>query len=253
MSRGGAVLCGALCLLVSMPEGAKAQEKTEPTVYRFVALWSVPRDKWMDFEEFGEKHVQPVFERMLANGTIIDWSLSTRVVHEEEGPTHGAFWSATSIAALERVREELLKLPPNPAAAGAKHFDLLVQSIVYRARTTGATSGYLYVSWVKLKPGMGREWEAIGKKYFEPVLEELLKNGTLLAFGIEFEYVHTQDLAWRILWYVTPSAEGEDKVSAALNAVFDHDGAVILPALEATTVRREHRDGFWRLRNYAHK
>lgn len=247
------VVWAVLCFLVPMMGDAKAQQPSEPAVFGFVADWSVPREKWAEFEAWGEKSVQPVLERMLANGTLIEWGLATRVVHEEGKSTHSTWWVASSIAALEKVREELIKLPPNPAAAGAKHYDILLQSMVYRARTSATTSGYLYVSSVKVKPGMGQAWEALGKKYFQPVLDGLLKDGTLLGYGIDAEYVHTDDPAWRSVWYLTPNAEGEDKVRAAFDAVFDRESATLLPALSASTLPSEHRDSFWRVKSYAHK
>jgi hypothetical protein len=253
MLKRAVLLLAVLCLLVSIPEDVKAQPPSEPAVFGFVADWSVPREKWAEFEAWGEKSVQPVLERMLASGTLIEWGLATRVVHEEGKSTHSTWWVASSIADLEKVREELIKLPPNPAAAGAKHYDILLQSVVYRARTTAATSGYLYVSSVKVKPGMGQAWEALGKKYFHPVLDELLKSGTLLGYGVDTEYVHTDDPAWRSVWYITPSADGEDKVRAAIDAVFEREGATILPALSASTLPSEHRDSFWRVKSYAHK
>jgi hypothetical protein len=251
MSRRFLVLSGILFLSLLAPSFATAQ-KSEPTVYTYVALWGVPRDKWADFEANAEKNSRPVLERMLADGTIMNWGISTRIVHEEGGNTHSLWWAATSIAGIEKVREELIKLP-NPAGAGAKHEDLLFQSITHRGRTTAPTSGYLYVSFTKLKPGMGRAWEALGKKYFEPVLDDLLAKGTILGFDVASEYVHTQDPDSRALWYITPSAEADDKVNAAFEAVWDRDGAALIPASEAVAVRSEHRDSFWRFKAYAHK
>jgi hypothetical protein len=246
------LLCGAVVsLCLSLAQVARAQQ-SETTAFTFVASWTVPREKWSEFEANADKNVRPVFERLLAAGAILEWGIASRVVHTEDGPTHSAWWVSTSIAGLEKAREELIQTP-NPAAAGAKHSDELLQSLAYHSRPSSVATGYLSASMVKVNPGMEREWLALWKKHMQPVLDGLLKNGTLLGFGVDVEYIHTQDPGWRTMWYLTPSAEAEDKLRAALDEVFEREAATLRAALQATSSRSDHRDSFWRVRSYAHR
>ena len=235
-------------LLLALPVAAQ-----EAPVYTYLAHWNVPRAQWAEFTALGEESVRPVLEHMLANGAIVSWGNSATVIHEENGTTHDVWWAATSIAGIERVREELAKLPPSPVLAGAKHHDHLIQSLIHRGSTTDTTSGYLYISLYKVRPGRGQAWRAVWEKYFKPTYDELLANGTILSYEVSFEYVHTGDPRTRIVWYIVPSADAEDKVNEAFTAVFEKEAATIFAAFSAVAIRSEHRDRFRRVLNYAHK
>ena len=235
-------------LLLALP--AMAQEAP---VYTYVAHWNVPRAQWAEFTAFGEESVRPVLERILANGTIVSWGISTTVVHEENGTTHEVWWAASSIAGIERAREELVKVSPSAVVPGAKHHDHLLQSLIHRGSTTDTTSGYLYISVYKVQPGRGQAWRALWEKYFKAMCDELLANGTLLAYTVSVQYIHTDDPRTRIISYVLPSADAEDKMNAAFTAVFEKEAPAIFAAFASVAVRSEHRDYFRRVLSYAHK
>ena len=241
-----------LLVLVLTPLASTAQQQ-EPTIYTYIAHWNVPRAQWAEATANVEEDVRPIMERMLADGTIESWGNEVRIIHEENGTTHGTWWAATSITGLERVLEELVNLPANPVLDNAGHHDHLLQSIVHRGTTTALTSGYFSVSINKLQPGSGQAWRQLWEKYFKPTYDELLDNGTILSYEVSSQYVHTEDPRWRYVWTVTPNAEAQDKVEAAFNAVFEKDGTAIRAAFGSVSIRSEHRDVFGRVLNYAHK
>ncbi len=248
MRRIGMFLVVLSLLLLALPVMAQ-----EAPVYTYVAHWNVPRAQWAEFTAFGEESVRPVLERILANGTIVSWGISTTVVHEQNGTTHEVWWAASSIAGIERAREELVKVSPSAVVPGAKHHDHLLQSLIHRGSTTDTTSGYLYISVYKVQPGRGQAWRALWEKYFKATCDELLANGTLLAYEVSVQYIHTDDPRTRIIWYVLPSADAEDKMNAAFTAVFEKEAPAIFAALSAVEIRSEHRDYFRRVLSYAHK
>jgi hypothetical protein len=48
--------------------------------------------------------------------------------------THGSWWSATSLAGITHVLDELRKVGPRPGQiAATKHEDLLMRTVMYRA------------------------------------------------------------------------------------------------------------------------
>jgi len=248
MRRTGNFLVVLSLLLLALPVAAQ-----EAPVYTFLTHWNVPRAQWAEFTAFEEESVRPVLERMLADGTIVAWGSTVAVIHEQGGTTHEVYWAASSIAGIERAREELAKIPSSPVLSGAKHHDHLLQSLIHRGSTTDTTTGYLYVSIVKVQPGRGQAWRAVWEKYFKPTYDELLANGTILAYEVSIQYVHTQDPRYRYVWYITPSADAEDKVNEAYTAVFEKEAPAIFAALSAVAIRSEHRDVFRRVLSYAHK
>lgn len=244
--------------LLCLPLLAAAQQP-EPTVYTFVAQWAIPRDKWDEFTGWMEKSSRPVLDRRLADGTLVGWGQFATVVHEEGGNTHGAWFSATSIAALERVRDELIKLPPSPAAlAASKHHDHLLSSFLHRVRPGGSSgSGYFWVTAAQVERGKGEQFRALWDKYVKPTFDELLANGTILAYELAGDYVVTEAPGMRYGWYLVPNAEGEDKVEAAFNAVNQkrtpEERRAISAAFAEVTVAGTFRSNFLRVLSYAQK
>lgn len=237
--------------LLSLPVVAQVEETT---VYTRVAHFGVPRAQWGEFTDFVETNVQPILEEMLADGTIVHWGNGAAAIHGPGGVTHGVWWAATSIAGIERVHQELTKrLPPSPATAEAEHHDHLLQSIIHRGKPTGLTSGYIYVSSIKVRPGAGQEWRQLWEKYFKATYDELLANGTILIYEVSTQYVHTEAPRWRYVWYIASSAEAEDKVNAAFESIFEREGLAIGTSFATVAKRSEHRDSFWQVINYAHK
>lgn len=224
----------ALCLLVPVTAAAQQQPR-EPDVYTYVAQWGVARAQWAAATAQFDRLVRPVLERRVADGTLVGWGRFETVVHEENGMTHGNWWTATSIAGLERVREELIKLPPNPALAGASHSDLLLRSLISRGGATAPSSGYLWVAAFQVQPGKGQEWRDLWDRHVKPVFDELLASGAISSYSVDVEHVHTQNPGWRYIVYVAPNAEGVDKVRAGLvpffqnRAVMDEFNSVLVP------------------------
>lgn len=243
------ILVGALAL------AASAQE---PTHYTFVAEWAIERNQWQEFTTHFEKNVRPTLERLMADGTINGWGAFEAIVHQPNETTHGTWWTATSIANLERARGELIKIPPSPSMANAKiHRDYLLRSLMRTARATAAASGYLWVSSSMVKPGQGQAWRENFEKYNKPTYDQLSSGGTVTYFAVDVEQVHTEDSGLRFVVYISPGVDGPDKVSATFGAVAQKRSAEERRAIAETfanlTVPGTHRDFFARVISYAQK
>lgn len=247
------LILGILCLTLLSPSLLLAQQAQPPT-YIFVAEWAVPRDQWDAFAQNWDKNIKPVLERHAGNGTLVHWGAFSSVVHEEGAMTHGIWFASGSVAGIERVREELIKLPPTPFQATAKHRDYFLRSILHAGRTTAPASGYLMVSSQIVQPGKGADWRAHFEKYSKPVYDELVKNGTISMYTVDGEYIHTTASGLRFTVYVTPTADGVDKVNAAFQAANEKRSAeerrAIGQAFADLVVAGEHRDGFSRAMSY---
>ncbi len=257
MSKRVFFVLAAFALLLLAPFAALAQQQ-EPSTVSFVSEWAIPRAQWADYQAFREKTAKPIFDKMLADGTIISWGMYATVVHDESGITHGVWYEATSIAALQRVLDELLKLPTNPIQAGAtKHRDYLLRAPLRRSKAANGSNGYLWVSAYQTQPGKGQQWRELWDKYSKPLFDELLANGTLLAYWVEAEQVHTDSPAWVYVVWTTPNADGMDKFFAAASARSEkrskEENRAIGDAFAAVLVAGAHRDVLARVTHYAQK
>lgn len=209
-----------VCLAVTLPQVVAAQQPPPPTGYTFVAEWNVPRDKWAEASAFTDKSMRPLYERLVADGTLVDYGVFETIVHDasENGYTHGVWFSATSFAAIEKARGEALKVPPAPALAAAKHHDYLLRTQVSKYKAGSGSGGYLGVNSSVVKPGKGAAWRALWDKYNKPVYNKLVANGTLTLYAVQTEFVVTADPGTRFVVAVTPNADGVDKVGAAFAA-----------------------------------
>lgn len=236
------VLLAALSLPALLPRPAFSQQPEQP-VYTFVAGWTVPRAQWTEFASFWEKNYKPVLDRMLADGTLVEWGRSETVVHTDGGSTHMAWWAATSLSGTQRVLTELLRLQPSPAMLAATgHRDLLLRSLVSRMRPGAVTGGYLQISSTQVQAGKGQEWRGLWEKYTRPVLEGLFANGTIAGYGIDVEHVHTGDPAARYSWILFADAEALDKAEAAFEAARQKTPMPSPNPFLEVTVAGTHRD-----------
>jgi hypothetical protein len=231
---------------------AQAQSANEKPTYTYVADYGVPRAHWEEFAERWQKSSRPVLERLLADGTIVEFGASASVVHTKDGATHSFWWASPTIAGTQRVMEELAKNsaapPPIP---GMTHNDRLLRSVVYRARTNRITSGYSDINVFHIKKGKGEDWRKMYDKYTMPVMERMLEEGTILGYGVDAEYVHTENMNVRFGWVMYPNAQAIDKLNEAFQADRkkyspDEVKAVMASFSEITDVDA-HRDGMDRI------
>lgn len=249
----GLLLLSAVLLA---PVAALAQQPEQP-VFTFVAAWGVPRNQWDAWEARWNKNIRPVLERFAGDATLVSWGSFATMVHELDGLTHGVWFQAHSIAALERVHEELIKLPADPALTPTKHRDWLLRSLIHQAKTSRPGAGYLLSATSVVKPGKGGEWRELWEKYNKGLYDETLANGTITYYAVDVEQIHLEDPGLRYIVYITSSAEGVDKFRAAQVARSGKRSAeenrAIGQAFADLTVAGAHRDYLARVLAYWHK
>ena len=247
--------------LMACPRAA-AQGQTappEPTTYTYVSEWVIARAQWADWEALGTKSTKPILDKLLADGTILSYGLYTNIVHSENEPTHASWFEAGSTGAIEKVLAELGKLSPNAImnAPTTKHRDFLLQSQLRRVKASSGGPGYLRVNATLLAPGKGADWRATWDKYNKSLFEEMLANGTITAYWIVAEQVHTDDPGWIYIVFLAPNPDGVDKFWAAAaergrkrNA---DENRVQNESFAENNVGSAHRDLFARVLHYAIK
>jgi hypothetical protein len=207
----------AAVLSVGAPAGAQTAPAAEP--YTFVAEWNIPRAQWAAFVTDFDKNTKPVLEKLAAAGTLISWGAFESIVHAPEGYTHGAWWTATSYAGIEKARVELVKSASASAslAAATGHRDYYLRSIAGGGKP-GSGEGYLNVASYLIKAGKAQEWKQLWDKNTKPLYDDLVAKGTLIGYSIDVEDVHTDSPMWRHVVTVSPSAEADDQFVTAMDA-----------------------------------
>jgi hypothetical protein len=188
-------------------------------------------------------------------------------VHTADGSTHSSWFSSKTLAGLEKALEALQatlqKMTPEERKkqdtdfSGEKHTDHIMRSVFYRTRSAKLDKGYDGVSTAVVKPGQGREYRELWDKYTKPVYEQLFNDGTVTAYGLDVEHVHTTSPGLRITWWIVPNAEALDKMEAAFEAARSKATEVERQAIGRmfadTTEPGTHRDSMYRIIRYASK
>jgi hypothetical protein len=228
----------------SLPAHAQADAKDKPPIYTYVAQWDVARPNWPAIEKYNASQ-KPVFDKLIADGTIIGYGYYKLAAHSEGSPNHGTWWTATSMANLLKVLSLVATQPAGPDVdrieAASKHWDLVLVSRQYGVHSGSFDNGYLRVSTYKVKPGQGETLDKAINAYILPILDKLLADGTLHSYSVDREVVHSDDPGNVDIAIVTNDADGLDKFAAALDAA-GKANPLGGPAFGSATESSAHRD-----------
>ena len=242
----GAALCAVAALAVwSTPGRAQTPEvKEKPRMYTYVANWTIPRAKWADMEK-ARGSTQKLLEQGVASGTLVGYGDDTYLVHQAEGATHDAWWSAMSMAGLFNMLDQVLKSgsAASPVLESAtKHWDGVYVSRFYNWRAGSVKGAYTHVASYKLKADAPDEaLETLSKSFLVPMLEKLLADGTVMEYEIDEEAIHTEAPGTFWVVYITANAEGLDKVNAAVRDAFKAN-PLVGPSVGSMVDFPVHRD-----------
>jgi hypothetical protein len=127
-------------------------------------------------------------------------------------------------------------------SAATKHWDIVVVSRYYNQHSGSIKNGYTHFGFYKLKPDAPDDaLESLSKNLIVPLLEKELAAGTIAAYQIGTEAIHTDSPGGFGIVYTAPTADGLDKVQAAVEAAIKSNplgGAAFGSMTEASA----HRD-----------
>jgi hypothetical protein len=246
LSKYVLVLCAlAFAALCANPMWAQSDEKEKPAVYTYVAEWATPRGDWPAIEK-GNAASKQIMDKLMADGTIVSYGWFKSLVHHEGQPTHGDWFSATSMANLMKALSATWGNAGGPPETGkaeenSKHWDYVLVSHEYNGRPGTYENAYLRVATFKQKEGQGETLRRTIKSYIVPTLEKLLADGSIQSYSIDWEAVHTEPAGVFDIVILTKAADGLDKFDAALEAAgkANPTGG---PAFASAVDYSEHRD-----------
>ena len=98
------------------------------------------------------------------------------------------------------------------------------------------------VGMINVKPGRCAEWLSAFKNYDQPVLDKLLAEGTILAWGVDVPLHHRKGFASHSYWWAVPSYAALHKVDQARSQAAQRINAVERDSLMALVDAAAHED-----------
>ena len=241
-------------LIVSIPSWTQEI----PYTVRFVSEWSIPPAQRTAYLTYLDENVKPVFEKLSADGTVLNWGIYTTAVYDENSFSNGCWFEAATMAGIDRVLAQLGRLKQSQLiTADVKHRDMLLRTTLRRSKEGSGKDGYYYFNSTLLQPTKRDQWRQWWDKYQKPMYEQFLAEGLVSMYEIEAGEIHTMDPSWVYLAYVAPSAEALDKINAAFQARGNKRNAeesrAISDEYDAVIVAGSHRDYLAHANSYAQK
>ncbi len=243
------VLLCLVCFICSMalafaaPAFAQMQSaNAKPPIYTYVSEWTVPRNMWGDYQK-QETSDDQLMKKLVDDGTLVGCGIYTVLNHQEGEPTHGSWFTATSMANLMKALEQLRTAPGATAApfAAAKHWDYIFRSTDYDSHAGTFTNGYLRVGLWSFTRSAGQSGGAVVRQTIGAALQKMMADGSLHGYSIDEQAVHSSDPNQFSVAIITNGPEGLDKFEAAIDAM-EKDNPAVVAALGATLDEHGHRD-----------
>jgi hypothetical protein len=250
------IAVASLCALTLVPlsanrASAQSQTTEKPVQYTYVSEWTVPRAMWADYLKNDAADVDQM-KKALADGTITSFGAYAVINHQEGLPTHGSWFTASSLSNLLKVLEGVRNAPNAvaPPLAAAKHWDYILSSRNYNGHSGTFTNGYLRVG--RWAPKASDPDGKLLKATMVPLLEKLLADGALHSYQIDQEDVHSTTPGTIFVAINANGAEGLDKFEAALDET-EKTNAAAWAGFGTTLEEKGHTDFLARVSTASYK
>jgi len=198
-----------------------AEVKDKPRLYTYEAFWVVPRARWTEFEKANPGE-QKVMDKGMASGVLVSYGSDSAVLHDADGATHDNWWQSMSMAGTLAVLDDLEKVGGASTSvlnSATKHWDNMWVSRFYNWRAGSWQGAYSYAAIYPLKADAPDDAvDVLAKNMLVPLLEKLLADGTIVEYELDEQAIHSDAPGLFVIDYITPTAEGLDKVNAAIRA-----------------------------------
>jgi hypothetical protein len=238
------LLCLAVMAMTCIT--AVAQEaKLQPLTFWYE--YTVNPGKEAQFLDLVKTVGGPVRDKLMADGVVMAWGVHVPLLRIPGNATHLIWYSVADWSGVEKVdaamRAQIAKLDEEAMKAGAtkkgaipaggvtarmmeiadvsKTHDYVTRDLVF---TTGkgdlpaTTLPWVRYNFIKAKPGKGGELRKTWERYNKPVLDKLVADGVVLAYGLAIEDVRTDGEFTHYVWYATKDLGSMEKVRAAYMA-----------------------------------
>jgi uncharacterized protein (DUF1810 family) len=94
----------------------------------------------------------------------------------------------------------------------------MLLGLLYCATAAAQAQPVSYIGDFYVLPGREEEFLNLVKKYDEPVLNQLMAEGAVLAWGVDVPILHLEGAPTHMVWWSVPDMAAFDKVMAAFEA-----------------------------------
>jgi hypothetical protein len=136
---------------------------------------------------------------------------------------------------------------------GSKTHDYLTRDLVWALAPTPPAAGtlpYTRYSFIKVRPGKGGDYRAAWEKYYKPVYDKLVADGSILGYGLSVVEVKSAGEFTHFVWVNAKDLAGYDKARAAFVADrqrrTEEERASISALFTSLTDQDAARSSLWR-------
>jgi hypothetical protein len=242
------LVCFALVLLCCVSAMAQ-QAPMQPLTFWYD--YTVNPGKGDQFLELVKTVGAPVRDKLMADGVVLAWGVQTPLLRVPGNATHSIWYAVADWSGVEKVQSamqaQIAKLTDEAAKTGAtkkgatgtqspmarimdvadvsKTHDYLTRDLVFNVTHAAPPAGilpYTRFNFVKVKPGKGADYRKTWEKYNKPVLDKLLADGVILAYGLAIEEVRTDGDFTHFTWFDVMDLGQMDKIRSAFVADREH-------------------------------
>jgi hypothetical protein len=235
-----------LALAMFWSVSAYAQQQSSQPLTHW-AQYAVKPGKEEEFLNLVKTVGQPVRDKLMADGVVLAWGVEVSLLRGHDPTTHAIWYSVADWSGIEKVETglaaQVAKLDAEAAKSaegkkGAKAGpntmerlrevvdfektkDYVTRDLVFVAGQSMPPAGTLpsvRYNFVKVKPGKSEAFRAAWDKYNKPVLDKLVADGVVLAYGLSIEDVKTTGEFTHFVWYAVNSLGDLEKVRNAYRA-----------------------------------
>jgi len=223
----------AVLMIIGLAPLASAQEDAGPITW--LAFEKTKSGKSRDAISATVKEDGPMYDELLANGTLSSWGIAIPIVHTPQDHMNFMLWATMAdwgkVGDLENGFTKLFQSrTPEQMAASMKnyqesvvegsHHDWIIRHRVHRVGKGDQKPKYFKIGYYRATPGNEQKLTEFYKKHIQPVYEKLLANGTITSYGLSVQELHGAGNWTHIGWYTMPDLGAVDTVEKATDAIF---------------------------------
>ena len=253
--RSALVACVVVLGMLAAALPVAAQEAGEPITW--VISVTVKPGKFPELEKATETYDKPVFDRLVANGTIMSWGFGRQVI----GPPSesGTYWVTaadwTAMGKVDKAFEDNYKsMKPEDAKEAMTAFygatvpekesSSVVRHVVFKG-TPGGSVNYLARHVYKIKSGKGQAAMKTWKEYNAPVYDKLLAAGVISGYGAAVPEYHDGSGWTHTFWYSFSEMSQIDAMDKAFEEADKARGETINETLMSNWTQMHDMDAHW--------
>ena len=235
----------AVLLMIAAAPFATAEE---PGPISWLSFETTKSGKSRDLIGATIKEDGPMYDELLANGTLSSWGIAIPINHTPRDHMNFMLWATMSgwdnVGDLEagfmklfasRTPEQMAALNKgyHDAVVEGSHHDWIIRHHVHQMGDGSQMPKYFRIGYYKATPGNGGKVTDFYQKYLQPVYQRLLDDGTITSFGLSTQELHGVGDWTHIGWYTMSKLGAIDTVQAAVDAAFTEEmGAEIGPMMD---------------------